>query len=128
LLQVAAVHADQQQQALLSCGGLHCLQDLVHEHSMVKLLGQASSRAVQLMLSATNEEQIRPKLLKSFVQVQQLLPSFVRAWGLFMAGWSAAEAAPWKQLELQQLQKTGKERALAAAAPALLAQQYVHLL
>jgi hypothetical protein len=88
---------------------------------MVKLLAQASSRALQLLLSATSKERSKPKLLRSFVQVQQLLPSFIRAWGFCKAGWSAAEAAPWKQLELQQLQETGKERAFAAASPALLA-------
>jgi hypothetical protein len=84
------------------------LQELVHQHSVFKLLGQASSRALQLMLTATNKERNKPTMLKSFMQLQLLLPSFISAWGYSTGDLAAEEAAAAKQLALQQLQETGE--------------------
>jgi hypothetical protein len=73
----------------------------------VKLLAQASSRALQLLLKATSKEKSKPVLLRSCLQAQLLLPWFLRAW---YCCFSAAQvAAAWVRLALQQLQETSED-------------------
>jgi hypothetical protein len=86
---------------------LRCLQELVHQHSIFKLLGQASSRVLQLMLKLTSKEQSKTALLLNFMQLQLLLPSFISAWVRSTGDLAAEAAAAEKQLSLQQLQETG---------------------
>ncbi|WIA18276.1 hypothetical protein OEZ85_009743 [Tetradesmus obliquus] len=93
------------------------VQELVHQHSIFKLLAQASSRALQLLSRATSKERAKPALLKSYVQLQMLMPLFILAWNCCSADEAseeaaleepaaAAAAAAGKQLVLQQLQQT----------------------
>jgi hypothetical protein len=90
--------------------GLRCLQELVHQHSVFKLLGQASSRALQLMMKATSNERSKPALLRVYMKLQLLLSSFMAAWGCCKGALTAEEAAAGKQLAQQQLQETGVQQ------------------
>lgn len=102
---------------LCTCTGL---QELVHQHSIFKLLAQASDRALQLLSRATSKERTKPALLKSFVQLQMLMPIFIIAWNsctadlaptaAAAAAGARAGAAAGKQLVLQQLEETGSSR------------------
>ncbi|WIA37024.1 hypothetical protein OEZ86_014008 [Tetradesmus obliquus] len=82
------------------------MQELVQQHSIAKLLAQACSRVLQLMLRATSKERSKPALLRSYVQLQQLLPSFLRVWAGCTAHLPKAEEEAMSQLVLQQLQET----------------------
>lgn len=102
--------AQQQHKPVCPCTAL---QELVHQHSVFKLLGQASSRALQLLLRATDKEQNTPVLLWCFANVPMLLMAFVNTWKCCMAGHGAEEEeAAEKQLALQQLSGTGEEQTL----------------
>uniref|UniRef100_A0A383WFT3 Uncharacterized protein n=1 Tax=Tetradesmus obliquus TaxID=3088 RepID=A0A383WFT3_TETOB len=83
------------------------MQELVHQHSIFKLLAQASSRALQLLLKATSKKKSKAVLLWSFTHVQLLLKAVVDAWRCYMAGLAPAALAAEKQLVLQQLQESG---------------------
>lgn len=80
----------------------------MQQHSIAKLLAQACSRVLQLMLRATSKERSKPALLRSYVQLQQLLPSFLRVWAGCTAHLPKAEEEAMSQLVLQQLQETGE--------------------
>jgi hypothetical protein len=81
------------------------VQRLVREHSIVKLLAEVSTRALQVLLRATHKERSKPALLRSFEEVQNLLPGFVSAWAVSCGGGKFPAAD--KQLVAEQLQQTG---------------------
>uniref|UniRef100_A0A383VLT5 MYND-type domain-containing protein n=1 Tax=Tetradesmus obliquus TaxID=3088 RepID=A0A383VLT5_TETOB len=91
------------------------VKELVHQHSIFKLLGQASSRALQLLLKATDRERSKPVLLYSFMQLQGLLPMFHVAWFRCTADLAAAGSAAERQLAVQQLQESDLLQVCAAA-------------
>lgn len=77
---------------------------------MLKLLAQALSRALKLLLKATSREKSRVGLLIGFVDLQMLLlPAFAAAWERCLDDLDPAEAAASKQRALQQLQATGEQ-------------------
>jgi hypothetical protein len=80
------------------------VQLLVREHSIVKLLAEVSSRALQVLLQATHKERTKPRLILCYEEVQCLLPYLLNAW-LKSCGDDISPAD--KQLVTQQLQETG---------------------
>jgi hypothetical protein len=80
------------------------LQRLVREHSIVTLLAEVSSRALQVLLQATHKEAIKAPLIHCYQEVQSLLPSSFSAW-VVSCGNDTSPAD--KQLVAEQVQQTG---------------------
>uniref|UniRef100_A0A383WFZ9 Uncharacterized protein n=1 Tax=Tetradesmus obliquus TaxID=3088 RepID=A0A383WFZ9_TETOB len=91
------------------------LQELVHQHSIFKLLFQALSRSLHLLLRATSKEKKQAMLLKACTELQMLLSAYVEGWHCSMLNMPQQETAAEKQLARQQLQETDLLQTFSAA-------------
>ncbi|WIA39330.1 hypothetical protein OEZ86_005442 [Tetradesmus obliquus] len=91
------------------------MQELVHQHSIFKLLFQALSRSLHLLLRATSKEKKQAMLFKACTELQILLSAYVEGWHCSMLNMPQQETAAEKQLARQQLQETDLLQTFSAA-------------